>query len=122
MNEYFCEFRRFHCQVYLSQLNNCSLVFFIDLVRFVIVMYGIEQVARFLGNSSGIPQGMNPNGKMNTVEEGEVSIKAGNDKYIFIGEKGKFDWTLAGLSADSVFINFKEYSFKQDRKLYFASL
>lgn len=30
---------------------------------------------------------------------------------IFVGEGGKFDWTMAGLSADSVFCSFSKYNF-----------
>lgn len=33
------------------------------------------------------------------------------DKRQFVGKKGKFDWSLAGLSPDSVFVKFTDYSF-----------
>jgi hypothetical protein len=30
---------------------------------------------------------------------------------LFVGEEGRFDWTAAGLSADSVYCNFTVYNF-----------
>ncbi len=33
------------------------------------------------------------------------------DKYLFVGERGKFDWSSAGMSSNEVFVNLEKYSF-----------
>jgi hypothetical protein len=35
-------------------------------------------------------------------------------QHIFVGEGGRFDWTTAGLSSDSVFVDLKQYYFHTD--------